>query len=69
MVGRASGSGRTITLWSRRRSARGGHVCLEWTSRSGFFPGDWRCTVATVIDAGEGMTSVAADLREFLHLE
>ncbi|WP_279627234.1 DUF6228 family protein [Streptomyces viridosporus] len=39
---------------------------LCWTLRSGFFPGDWKCTVTTVIKAGEGMTAVAADLREFL---
>jgi hypothetical protein len=44
----------------------GGHVHLDWTLRSGFFPGDWKCTVTTVIEAGEGMTAVAADLREFL---
>ncbi len=44
----------------------GGHVYLSWTLRSGFFDDDWRCTVTTVIEAGEGMTAVAADLREFL---
>ncbi|MDI9889240.1 DUF6228 family protein [Streptomyces sp. HNM0645] len=44
----------------------GGHVYVDWTLRSGFFPGDWKCTVTTVIEAGEGMTAVAADLREFL---
>ncbi|CAN3985761.1 hypothetical protein KPATCC21470_8493 [Kitasatospora purpeofusca] len=44
----------------------GGHVYLGWTLRSGFFPGDWSCTVTTVIDAGEGMTALAADVREFL---
>lgn len=47
----------------------GGHVYLRWTLRSGFFPGDWNCTVTTVIEAGEGMTAVAADLREFLREE
>ncbi|WP_035804309.1 DUF6228 family protein [Kitasatospora mediocidica] len=47
----------------------GGHVYLGWTLRSGFFPGDWHCTVTTVIEAGEGMTAVAADLREFLREE
>ncbi|MER5866635.1 DUF6228 family protein [Kitasatospora sp. NPDC002040] len=47
----------------------GGHVYLGWTLRSGFFPGDWSCTVTTVIEAGEGMTVVAADLREFLREE
>ncbi|MFE6750727.1 DUF6228 family protein [Kitasatospora purpeofusca] len=45
----------------------GGHVYLGWTLRSGFFPGDWSCTVTTVIEAGEGMTALAADVREFLH--
>ncbi|MFF9378176.1 DUF6228 family protein [Streptomyces griseoluteus] len=39
---------------------------LDWTLRSGFFPGDWECTVTTVIEAGEGMTAVAAGLQEFL---
>lgn len=47
----------------------GGHVYLGWTLRSGFFPGDWSCTVTTVIEAGEGMAAVAADLREFLREE
>ncbi|MFJ5924305.1 DUF6228 family protein [Kitasatospora sp. NPDC092948] len=47
----------------------GGHVYLGWTLRSGFFPGAWRCTVTTVIEAGEGMTALAADLREFLREE
>ncbi|MFW6721640.1 DUF6228 family protein [Streptomyces sp. MAR4 CNY-716] len=47
----------------------GGHVYLSWTLRSGFFPGDWACTVTTVIEAGEGMTAVAADVREFLGQE
>lgn len=47
----------------------GGHVYLGWTLRSGFFPGDWNCTVTTVIEAGEGMAAVAADLREFLREE
>jgi hypothetical protein len=32
-----------------------GHVYLCWTLRSGFFAGDWKCTVTTVIEAGEGM--------------
>ncbi len=31
----------------------GGHVYLDWTLRSGFFPGNWRCTVTTVIEADE----------------
>lgn len=44
----------------------GGHVRLSWTLRSGLFPEDWECTVTTVIEAGEGMSAVAADLREFL---
>ncbi|MER6633296.1 DUF6228 family protein [Streptomyces sp. NPDC000987] len=44
----------------------GGQVFLSWMLRSGFFPGDWKCTVTTVTEAGEGMTAVAADLREFL---
>ncbi|MFE5325373.1 DUF6228 family protein [Embleya sp. NPDC056575] len=47
----------------------GGHVYLGWTLSSGFFPGDWSCTVTTVIEAGEGMTALAADLREFLREE
>ncbi|MFJ4094147.1 DUF6228 family protein [Kitasatospora sp. NPDC089913] len=47
----------------------GGHVYLGWTLRSGFFPGDWSCTVTTVIEVGEGMTALAADLREFLREE
>ncbi|MEV8109134.1 DUF6228 family protein [Streptomyces sp. NPDC088135] len=44
----------------------GGHVYLSWTVRSGFFPEDWKCTVTTVIEAGEGMTVVAAELKAFL---
>lgn len=47
----------------------GGHVYLGWTPRSGFFPGDWNCTVTTVIEAGEEMTAVAAELRAFLREE
>ncbi|MGW1846845.1 DUF6228 family protein [Streptomyces sp. NPDC001966] len=47
----------------------GGHVYLGWTLRSGFFPGDWNCTVTTVIEAGEEMTAVAAELRAFLREE
>lgn len=47
----------------------GGHVYLGWTLRSGLFPGDWTCTVMTVIEAGEGMTAVAADLQAFLREE
>ncbi|WP_328322971.1 MULTISPECIES: DUF6228 family protein [unclassified Streptomyces] len=44
----------------------GGHVYLSWTLRSGFFPEDWKCTVTNVIEAGEGMTVLAADVRAFL---
>ncbi|MER5432348.1 DUF6228 family protein [Streptomyces sp. NPDC002588] len=44
----------------------GGHVHLCWTLQSDFFPGGWKSTVTTVIEAGEGMTAVAADVREFL---
>ncbi|WP_406134974.1 DUF6228 family protein [Streptomyces sp. NBC_01089] len=35
----------------------------------GLFPGDWTCTAMTVIEAGEGMTAVAADLQAFLREE
>nr|WP_202436923.1 DUF6228 family protein [Streptomyces sp. SID5910] len=45
----------------------GGHVDLGWALRPGPFSGDWTCTVTTVIEAGEGMTAVAEDLRAFLH--
>lgn len=47
----------------------GGHVLLSWTLRSGFAPEDWTCTVTTVVEAGEGMTAVAAGVREFLARE
>ncbi|WP_435840965.1 DUF6228 family protein [Streptomyces flaveolus] len=45
----------------------GGHVSLGWTLRPDPFSGDWTCTVTTMIEAGEGMTAVAEDLRTFLH--
>lgn len=45
----------------------GGHVYLRWTLRSGCFPGDWTCTMTNVIEAGEKVTALAANLREFLH--
>ncbi|MER7719302.1 DUF6228 family protein [Streptomyces flaveolus] len=45
----------------------GGHVDLGWTLRPDRFSGDWTCTVTTMIEAGEGMTAVAAELRAFLH--
>ena len=47
----------------------GGHVYLSWTLRSGFFPEEWKCTVTNVVEAGEGMTTLAADVREFLGQE
>jgi Family of unknown function (DUF6228) len=47
--------------------ATGGHVHLGWTLRPGFAPGDWHCTVTTVLEAGEELTTVATDVREFLH--
>ncbi|MBD0694102.1 DUF6228 family protein [Streptomyces sp. CBMA123] len=47
----------------------GGHVYLSWTLRSGFFPEDWKCTVTNVVESGEGMTTLAADVREFLGQE
>ncbi|WP_392756186.1 DUF6228 family protein [Streptomyces sp. LN590] len=43
-------------------------MCI-WAGPCGFFPGCWNCTVTTVIEAGEGMTAVAADLRAFLREE
>nr|WP_256096133.1 hypothetical protein [Streptomyces sp. LUP30] len=36
---------------------------MNWTLRSGFFPGDWKCTVTTVIEAGEGMTAIPAGIH------
>ncbi|MCG8971516.1 DUF6228 family protein [Streptomyces sp. CL12-4] len=45
----------------------GGHVSLGWTLRPDPFSEDWTCTVTAMIEAGEGMTAVAEDLRAFLH--
>ncbi|MBT2393290.1 permease [Streptomyces sp. ISL-1] len=43
----------------------GGHVHLSWTLRAGVFSSGWECTVTTVIEAGEELTAVAADVQEF----
>jgi hypothetical protein len=43
----------------------GGHVYLSWTLRADVFSSGWECTVTTVIDAGEELTTVAADVQEF----
>lgn len=43
----------------------GGHVCLSWTLRADVFSNGWECTVTTTIEAGEELTTVAADVREF----
>lgn len=45
---------------------RGGHVRLSWTLRADVFNDRWECTVSTVVEGGEEMTALAADLREFL---
>jgi hypothetical protein len=47
----------------------GGHVRVTWALRSGVVPDNWTCTVTTVIEAGEAMAAVAADLRAFLDQE
>lgn len=48
----------------------GGHVGLTWTLRP--WParyGGWSASVTTWLEAGEQMTSLAADVRAFLYLE
>ncbi|MBM9508012.1 DUF6228 family protein [Actinacidiphila acididurans] len=45
---------------------RGGHVRLSWTLRANVFDNGWQCTVSTVVEGGEEMTTLAADLRAFL---
>lgn len=48
----------------------GGHIGLTWTLRP--WParyGGWSASVTTWLEAGEQMTSLAADVRAFLHLE
>lgn len=45
---------------------RGGHVCVRWTLRVDVFDNGWECTVSTVVEGGEEMTALAADLRAFL---
>jgi len=44
----------------------GGYVCLGWTLRSDVFGNGWEATVSTVVEGGEEMTAVAADMRDFL---
>ncbi len=48
------------------RFGRGGHVRLNWTLRADVFNNGWECTVSTVVEGGEEMTALAADLRAFL---
>ncbi len=45
---------------------RGGHVYVRWTLRADVFDNGWECTVSTVVEAGEEMAALAADLRAFL---
>ncbi|WP_324606264.1 DUF6228 family protein [Streptomyces globisporus] len=43
-------------------------VRLSWGLRSGIFAEDsWGCSVTTTLEAGEQMSSVASDVRGFLH--
>ncbi|MEU8922500.1 DUF6228 family protein [Kitasatospora sp. NPDC048545] len=45
----------------------GGHVFLTWTLTPWMTRDDgWETSVTTVLEAGEGMSALAADLREFL---
>jgi Family of unknown function (DUF6228) len=45
----------------------GGHVAVTWTLRDGLFAEDrWQVSATTVIEAGEQMALLAADIREFL---
>ena len=47
----------------------GGHVAVTWTLRDGMFAEDrWEVSITTVIEAGEQMTLLAADIGEFLRL-
>lgn len=43
----------------------GGHVYLSWTLRAGVFSSGWESTVTTVIEAGEELTTVTANVRGF----
>lgn len=46
----------------------GGHVHLRWTLRFDVFAEDsWECNVTMTVEAGEQMSALAADAREFLH--
>ncbi|MFM9554440.1 DUF6228 family protein [Streptomyces caniscabiei] len=40
-------------------------MCLSWTLRADVFFSGWECTVTTVIDAGEELTTVAAEVQGF----
>ncbi len=57
-----------LTLRAVFRS--GGHVGLTWTLMSRTTQEDsWRASATTWLEAGEQMTALAADVREFLMLE
>jgi hypothetical protein len=48
----------------------GGHVELTWTLQANWLTGDrWQVRITTVIEAGEQMTNLTADVREFLRTE
>jgi hypothetical protein len=44
----------------------GGHVELNWTLLPALISPPWRATVTTTIEAGEQMSTLAADIRSFL---
>ncbi|OIV39425.1 hypothetical protein BIV57_00870 [Mangrovactinospora gilvigrisea] len=48
----------------------GGHVAVSWTLCPWRNPTDgWKATVTTWLEAGEQMSILAADVRDFLHHE
>lgn len=48
----------------------GGHVALTWTLQAHYFTEDrWQVRITTVIEAGEQMTNLAADIRHFLQAD
>ena len=48
----------------------GGHVALTWTLQAHYLTGDrWQVSITTTVEAGAQMTSLAADIHEFLRGE
>lgn len=60
-------SWRTNHLHLDAQFLAGGHVALTWTLQAHHLTaGQWQVKVTTVIEAGEQMTNLAADIGQFL---